>query len=247
MARHIFGGTGYDLVAEPSDPLDIASPLTLVPNEPVQFFDADGVEQIDFLVWSSIDGDYTDEETVITTDGEGFLPAFQGPDGLDTLYDASGRAYLARDAGGGPGGGTSLTNYSEVESLPGYPTEFPNAKADALPEVLAKGDLYVGSAAGELVLLQTDGIPGNTLIQDPEEESGLKWGTPVAPLVTLANMPGGTVFNIYWDTTAATWLFLGDPITERPTDRTELHMVAYGGSASPTFMLEHDVWFEETA
>lgn len=112
MARFTFGGTIYDLVASPNDELEITSPLALVPNAEVPFYLAPGgTEATDFLVWDSIDDDFTDAQTVITTDAEGFLPAFQGPDGVEVLYDASGRALLARDASaegsGVPAGGTT--------------------------------------------------------------------------------------------------------------------------------------------
>lgn len=61
--------------------------------------------------------------------------------------------------------------------------------------------------------------------------------------VTLANLPAGTSFVIVWDGTG--WTHGGQTITARPTSRTDLTMMAYGGTEAPTFAIAGDLWTED--
>jgi hypothetical protein len=63
---------------------------------------------------------------------------------------------------------------------------------------------------------------------------------------TLANLPVGGVFTIVWDTDH--WEDLsGATISSRPTSRTDVTMIAKGGSSGPGFAITGDLWFEDVS
>lgn len=74
-----------------------------------------------------------------------------------------------------------------------------------------------------------------------------------APTVTgplaLANLPAGALFAVYWSTTDSAWHFpgiTGAVVTARPTNRTDVHMMAVGNTANrPTFALGSDIWLKQ--
>ena len=96
-------------------------------------------------------------------------------------------------------------------------------------------------------------IPEITNIAVSAEELGLditvlEFGPGVRPSVDTngridyAALPVGMSFAIFSDGSGG-WIDVqGNPVTSRPATASHLHMVAYGGSAAPTFRVTRDVW-----
>ena len=61
----------------------------------------------------------------------------------------------------------------------------------------------------------------------------------------LSQLAVGGVFCVTWSGT--NWQYNGANITTRPTSRTDVVMIAVGGSAQPTFGLTNDIWIENLA
>ena len=55
----------------------------------------------------------------------------------------------------------------------------------------------------------------------------------------------GLVFVVSWNGTA--WTYNGATVTSRPTVRTDLRMIAVGGTAAPGFAITDDMWLEALA
>lgn len=67
-----------------------------------------------------------------------------------------------------------------------------------------------------------------------------------APIAGLPGLPTGSTFTIYWNGTD--WTYGGNVISARPSDRTDLTMLAIGGSAGPGFgVVGVDLWLRESA
>lgn len=67
----------------------------------------------------------------------------------------------------------------------------------------------------------------------------------VGGILQLSQMWVGAVFAITWSGT--NWQYNGVNITTRPTARTDVYMIAIGGTAQPTFGLANDIWIENLA
>lgn len=109
MARSEFGGSIWDVVAN-EDATNVgtdATPgrkaLALVRNTAIPLFLASGTAATDLMVWS---GGAFVATTSISTDANGYLPRFQGPDGVTVLYTTNTGSGPALRAVGGSGGGT---------------------------------------------------------------------------------------------------------------------------------------------
>lgn len=63
--------------------------------------------------------------------------------------------------------------------------------------------------------------------------------------LSLAQMAPGATFFINWSGSA--WQYHGTTITTRPSSRTDLVMVAVGGTTVPSFALTNDVWLQDTS
>jgi hypothetical protein len=107
MARSTFGGSIHDLVVTP-DPTN-ADALVVAPNTVLPLRSTPGGSVLtDFLLW---DGSaFTIVATQIESDGNGYIPIFQGPDGVTTLYDGDGAAMRALVTGGGGAGTVTTVN-----------------------------------------------------------------------------------------------------------------------------------------
>ena len=111
MARSIFAGTAYDLaVAQDSGN---SNALILRPNTAVPLYDAGGNPVTDFLVGVSL----TTPATSISTDANGYIAAFKGPDGVTALYMANGIALLSRDAYTGGAGTVTSTGITDSTAV----------------------------------------------------------------------------------------------------------------------------------
>jgi hypothetical protein len=119
MARFNFGGDIHDLIARPD--ANAGGGLKLAPGATIQFFSAatGGTVVTDYV----IDGV---NATSIVVKATGYLPDFQGPDGVDTLYydpdpndaDVTRVRYIARDAGAAAGLTPASTTQQGVVRLP---------------------------------------------------------------------------------------------------------------------------------
>jgi hypothetical protein len=65
-----------------------------------------------------------------------------------------------------------------------------------------------------------------------------------APITGLAGLPAGATFVIYWS--GSQWTYGGTPIGARPSPRTDLTMIAVGGTTGPGFgIVGHDLWLRD--
>lgn len=59
----------------------------------------------------------------------------------------------------------------------------------------------------------------------------------------LEHLPPGATFMINW--VSPNWRYNNSNITDRPSARTDLRMIAVGGTTAPSFGITHDLWLEE--
>lgn len=125
MARFTFGGDIHDLVARPDSAAGGA--LKPAPGITVQFYSASsgGSPLTDYLVDADGNGTFETAALSITVLATGYLPDFQGPDGVSVLYydpdpndvDVRRVRLVARDAAT-PGIPTASTTTEGVVRLP---------------------------------------------------------------------------------------------------------------------------------
>jgi len=156
-----------------------------------------------------------------------------------------GLAWIAPDSGGG---GTDLTTYDQVSTLPDYPTVFPPdltgvtaADVGALPASTTipaePGDIGAATAA--------QGAKADTAVQPAALESlateqMLNDGLDTKAATGIPGLPAGSVIRTYWTGTA--W-------PARPTARTDISVEWVGGTdaAPPTAgVVGVDTWMRET-
>lgn len=129
MARHLFGGSIPDYVVTPGDSVTVGgvtgNQVLLVPAEAVTFWSdpSTGTQYTDLL-------DLTNSAiTGVTSDADGALPQFYGPDGITVMWaDASGsrRLIIATDLGTDVGTlqSTVATLQATVDTLTAYAPTF---------------------------------------------------------------------------------------------------------------------------
>lgn len=128
MARFTFGGTVRDLTASPSQSTALGGALVVAANTTLQFYSVSsgGTPVTDYLLDNDGDGVFEAAASSIVTRSDGYLPSFQGPDGITTLYydpnpaDAEVRRVLviARDAttGGVSPASTTVAGISRLST-----------------------------------------------------------------------------------------------------------------------------------
>lgn len=96
MARSTFGGEIVHVVV--TEDATNADALVLAASVTIPLYDGPGgALQNNFLLWDANAQTFSIAATQITTTATGMLPPFQGPDGLEELYDADGNVLRARD------------------------------------------------------------------------------------------------------------------------------------------------------
>ncbi|NYV72994.1 SGNH/GDSL hydrolase family protein [Streptomyces sp. UH6] len=154
--RYLFGGIA-DYVIAPGE----ANVATLTAGVTVTAWDAatGGTQHTDLL---GADGVSPILGGALTTDDDGAIPEFFGPDGVSSLYlDANG--------GSGPRRRTLTTDLTGALS---------DASSDAIAKSTAttRGDLLVADASASVVRLGVGGL-GETLVADPASAAGVRWGS----------------------------------------------------------------------
>lgn len=167
---------------------------------------------------------------------------------------------LPTTGGGGGGGGTDLTSYTQVSSLPDYPTEFPPDVSSISPEDI--GAQPAGSYAtaaqgaladtavqpGDLATVATTGayadLTGQPDIPTTAQDVGALPDTTTpgdigAAVEGISGLPAGSCLNVYWDDVAGEW-------PAAPTTRSDITIFYHGGtSANPPDLREPiDVWIK---
>jgi hypothetical protein len=114
MARHEFGGEITHLVVAP-DPSN-AEALVVAPNTAVVLHETiGGAVADDFMLWDG--SGFNTPATSISSDADGYLPRFEGPDGFLVLYDAAGHQLLSTEAGGSGSVATATTTVAGIAEL----------------------------------------------------------------------------------------------------------------------------------
>ncbi len=86
------------------------------------FYDARGGAVVsDYLLFNAATSAYDIPATTITTTSASNLPMFQGPNDLSVLWFQIGTEWLRYRAFDANASGSSVTNYSQIQSLPGFP------------------------------------------------------------------------------------------------------------------------------
>ncbi|MGW0821843.1 SGNH/GDSL hydrolase family protein [Streptomyces sp. NPDC002845] len=160
MARHRFGGVADYVISVGVDDAATLEPSTTV----TAWNQADGGSEYTDLV--EIDG--TTPITTLTSNTEGALPEFFGPDGVRSMYlDANG--------GAGPRRRTVATDVGEDLSTVEMDLDALEASALTTDAVSAAGDLLAGTgvATVDRVGVASDGM---TLIGDSLQTTKMRWG-----------------------------------------------------------------------
>jgi len=123
MARFAFGGEVTQLMV--SEDAANADALIIAPGAALPLYDdADGSLVTDFLLWNQATDTFPTPASSIVASASGYLPRFQGPDGLDTLWvEASDGMWLrlfSSDAAAAPGAGAE--SWAEVAAFSDFPT-----------------------------------------------------------------------------------------------------------------------------
>jgi hypothetical protein len=168
MTRYLFGGVADYVISKGTDNVATLVPSTTVtcwnqPNGGTQYTDL-------------TDTDGTTAVTTLTTDANGSVPEFYGPDGVTALYlDANG--------GSGPRRRTLATGVSEAVST--LQTGKMNNSV-----IAAEGELIVGGGSAVPTAVPS-GSAGNALIFDSRVPGKVRW----SPSWRRRNLPDAKVVS----------------------------------------------------
>ena len=131
--------------------------------------------------------------------------------------------------------------------LSGVALELYGTRTDATGRLSKLSTVFTDTVGG---WLYTDAVNRATVyVRDP---NGRIWSvdaeeaSAAAPIAGLAALPPGATFTIYWD--GSSWTYNGAPIGSRPSARTDLTMLAVGGTVGPSFgQVGVDLWLRDGA